>query len=71
MRKTLIAFSIAVVGATSSTAFAQPTLDFTPNRVWRNAPESVSVEARPDTASEKQPETSTSTRQAMPATEQR
>ena len=38
MRKTLIAVTIAVVGAGASNAFAQPTLDFSPNRAWRNAP---------------------------------
>jgi hypothetical protein len=37
--------------------------------VWRNAPESFSVEARPDTVSGKRPGAATSTRQGTPATE--
>jgi hypothetical protein len=69
MRKILIPLAIAIVGAVASTAFAQPTLDSTPDRVWRNAPESFSVEARPDTVSGKRPEAAVSRRQGMPATE--
>ena len=69
MRKILIPLAIAVVGAAASTGFAQPTLDSTPDRVWRDAPESFSVEARPGTVSGKRPEAATSRRQGMPATE--
>ena len=53
MRKTLIAAAIAALGAVAYTAFAQPTLDFSPNRVWRNAPESTSVEKEPELADRK------------------
>lgn len=70
MRKTLIAATIAVLGAGVSIAFAQPTLDTSPNRVWRNAPESTSVEARPDAAAEKQPEAATTRWKLTPAYEQ-
>ena len=53
MRKTLIAAAIAALGAGAYTAFAQPTLDVSPNRVWRNAPESTSVEKEPEPADRK------------------
>jgi hypothetical protein len=46
MRKILIAVTAAVLGAGAHAALAQPTLDFTPNRVWRNAPESTLLEQR-------------------------
>ncbi len=46
MRKTLIAVTAAVLGASAFTAFAQPTLDVSPNSVWRNAPETTSFEQR-------------------------
>ena len=46
MRKTIIAVSAAVLGASAYAAFAQPTLDVSPNRAWRNAPESTLFEQR-------------------------
>jgi hypothetical protein len=52
MRKTLVAVTVALLGASASTAFAQPTLDFTPNRVWRNAPESTSLEQRSESGTQ-------------------
>lgn len=70
MRNTLIAVTIAILGTAASTAFAQPTLDFSPNRVWRNAPESTAVEVRPDAAAEKQPEAVTTRWRLIPAYEQ-
>jgi hypothetical protein len=63
MRKTLIAVTVAVLGASASTAFAQPTLDFSPNRAWRNAPESTSLEQRSESGAEQ-------TRLLIPAYEQ-
>jgi hypothetical protein len=71
MRKTLIAVIVAVLGAGASTAFAQPTLDFSSNRVWRNAPESTAAEALPDATAEKQPEAAPKRRKLTPAYEQK
>ena len=62
MRKTLIAVTIAVVGAGASNAFAQPTLDFSPNRAWRNAPENTVAEPQTKNATGKRPEAATGTR---------
>ena len=42
MKQTLIAVAIAVLGA--SAALANPSLDSSPNRVWRNAPESTAAQ---------------------------
>ena len=63
MRKIVVAVTAAVIGATAYTAVAQPTLDFTPNRVWRNAPESTALEQRSEGAKEE-------TRRLIPAYEQ-
>jgi hypothetical protein len=46
MRKIVIAVTAAVLGASAYTAVAQQTLDSTPNRVWRKAPESTALEQR-------------------------
>lgn len=46
MRKIIIAVTAAVLGASAYTAVANPTLDFSPNKVWRNAPESTALEQR-------------------------
>ena len=70
MRKILIAVAIAVLGAGASNAFAQPTLDSSPNRVWRNAPESTAVEPRTEDATGKRPEAATQKRKLTPAYEQ-
>ena len=59
MRKIVVAVTAAALGAAAATAFAQPTLDTTPNRVWRNAPESTAFEQR-----------SEETRRLIPAYEQ-
>ena len=66
MRKTLVAVTVALLGASASTAFAQPTLDFTPNRVWRNAPESTSLEQRSESGAQE----ANKTRRLIPAYEQ-
>ena len=66
MRKTLVAVTVAVLGASASAAFAQPTLDFTPNRVWRNAPESTALEQRSESGAERRD----GTRRLIPAYEQ-
>ena len=63
MRKIVIAVTAAVLGASAYTAVAQPTLDSSPNRVWRNAPESTALEQRSE--GEKQ-----QTRRFIPAYEQ-
>jgi hypothetical protein len=44
MRKTLIAASLAVLGFATYTAFANPSLDTTPNSMWRNAPEATAAQ---------------------------
>ena len=68
MRKTLIALAIATLGAGAHAAFAQPTLDSSPNRVWRNAPESTAVEKQDEAqAQRKSPGW---TRRLVPAYEQ-
>ncbi len=63
MRKIVIAMTAAVLGAAASTAFAQPTLDTSPNRVWRNAPESTAFEQRSEGGAEE-------ARRLIPAYEQ-
>ena len=63
MRKIVVAVTAAVIGATAYTAVAQPTLDFSPNQVWRNAPESTALEQRSEGGKEK-------TRRLIPAYEQ-
>ncbi|HTO46075.1 MAG TPA: hypothetical protein VML91_00350 [Burkholderiales bacterium] len=45
MKRTLIAVTLAVA---TSAAFAQPTLDESPNPNWRNAPESTSLQTQPE-----------------------
>jgi hypothetical protein len=52
MRKIVIAVTAAVLGASAYTAVANPTLDFSPNKVWRNAPESTALEQRAEGATE-------------------
>jgi hypothetical protein len=66
MRKIVIAVTAAVLGAGAYTAVAQPTLDFTPNRVWRNAPESTALEQRSESGAERRD----GTRRLIPAYEQ-
>ena len=68
MRETLIALAIAALGAGAHAAFAQPTLDFSPNRVWRNAPESTAVEKQEEAQGQRQ--SSGWTRRLVPAYEQ-
>ena len=43
MKRTLIAVTLAVL---SMSAFADATLDTSPNSIWRNAPESTSVQTQ-------------------------
>ena len=43
MKRTLIAVTLAVL---STSAFADATLDTSPNAMWRNAPESTSVQTQ-------------------------
>jgi hypothetical protein len=63
MRKIFVAVTAAVIGATAYTAVAQPTLDFSPNKAWRNAPESTALEQRSEGGKE-------GTRRLIPAYEQ-
>lgn len=63
MRKIVIAVTAAVLGASAYTAVANPTLDFSPNKVWRNAPESTALEQRSEGAKKE-------TRRLIPAYEQ-
>jgi hypothetical protein len=44
MRKTLIAAALAVLGLSTYAAFANPSLDTTPNTMWRNAPEATAAQ---------------------------
>ena len=44
MKRTLIAVTLAVLS--TSAAFADATLDTSPNAMWRNAPESTSVQTQ-------------------------
>ena len=46
MKRILIAVTLAVLGFGASAAFANPTLDTSPNSVWRQAPEATSFQAR-------------------------
>ena len=64
MRKIVIAVTAAVLGASAYTAVAQPSLDFSPNRAWRNAPESTALEQRSEGGKEEK------TRRSIPAYEQ-
>ena len=68
MRKTLIAVVIAALGAGAYTALAQPTLDSSPNPVWRNAPERTAVEKQAE-PSQRQAEPSDRNRRVIPAYE--
>jgi hypothetical protein len=67
MRKTLIAVTAAVLGASAYTSFAEPTLDLTQDRVWRNAPESTLLEKRSENGAE---EADRKARRLIPAYEQ-
>ena len=46
MKRIRIAVTLAVLGFGASAAFANPTLDTSPNSVWRQAPEATSFQAR-------------------------
>ena len=46
MKRTLIAVTLAVLS--TSAAVAEPTLDASGNSMWRNAPESTSVQTQPE-----------------------
>jgi hypothetical protein len=45
MRKTLVAALIGVLGLGVSAAFANATLDFSPNSSWRTAPEATATQS--------------------------
>lgn len=45
MKKTLTAALIGVLAFGAHAAFANPTLDFTPNPAWRNAPEATAAQS--------------------------
>jgi len=45
MTKTLIAALIGVLGLGVSAAFANATLDFSPNLIWRTAPEATAMQS--------------------------
>ena len=46
MKRTLIAVTLAILGFGAHAAFANPTLDTTPNSVGRKAPEATAAQPR-------------------------
>jgi hypothetical protein len=46
MKRTLIAVTLAVLGFGATAAFANPTLDTSPNSMWRQAPGATAAEPR-------------------------